>query len=103
MSSVPAGGRWRGNGMRRRIALAGELVECRAAGKREPEQPRRLVERLARGVVARAPDDAHVRGDATCDELRVAARDEQREERIFRIGSASRYAAKMWPCRWLTA
>src|SRR5262249_35159429 len=45
-----------GHAQRARIAAAGEALDRRAAGIAEPEELRDLVERLAGGVVARAPE-----------------------------------------------
>ena len=63
------------------VAGEGEVRERGAAGVRETEQRRDLVERLPRRIVHRLPEDA-VRPDRRdFDELGMSTRDEQREER----------------------
>src|SRR2546421_374727 len=46
-----------GEGDRSRVAGAAQPLECGAAGIREAEHACALVERLARGVVERTPED----------------------------------------------
>ena len=65
------------------VALARHPVDVRAAGERQPEHPGDLVERLARGVVDRRPEAAHVVRDVGDEQERgVPARDEQRQRRL---------------------
>ena len=63
----------------RRVRLRRGLLDGRAAGKAQVEQPRDLVERLARGVVQRAaqPSIAPVPGHQ--DQFRVPAGDDQHQ------------------------
>ena len=68
-------------GERLRVAVAGELLERRAAGERQAEQARALVERLAGGVVERAAEDVEGRVVLDAREQRVAAAGEQADER----------------------
>ena len=61
--------------------MLGERGQLRAAGIRETEQPRDLVERFARRVVERLADDPVTADAGHFDQLRVPARHEQRQER----------------------
>ena len=66
------------------IAFACERVDLRAAWIAQSQQTRGFIVGFAGGVVARAADDAHLRCRTDFDELRMAAGDEEREERIWR-------------------
>src|SRR5205085_4275726 len=66
---------------RLRVAVAGEALERRTAGERQPEQPRALVECLAGGVVERAPEDRERRVALDACEQRVPAARQQADER----------------------
>src|SRR5205085_9028237 len=58
--------------------------ERRSAGVTEPEQLGRLVERFARGIVLRLTQEPVLTYAIDSHQLRVAARDEQRDERKLR-------------------
>ena len=60
-------------------------LDRRAAGIRQAEQPADLVERLARGVVDRLAEEPVREVVAHLDEERVAARDDQGDEREDRL------------------
>src|SRR5690606_37198748 len=64
-----------------RIAGLGERRERWASGIRQRQEPRDLVERLPRRVVERLSDDPVPAETRDVDEQRMAAGDEQREER----------------------
>ena len=76
-----------GKAKRLGIALAREPVDLGAAWIAEPEQPRALVERLARGVVERRAEDLERRPVADREQQRVPpAREQARERRLVRVG-----------------
>ena len=62
-----------------RIALACQAVDRRTAGIAEPEEPRDLVERLARRVVDRLAEHAVLAVVVHRDEQRVPARHDERD------------------------
>ena len=82
---MPASARWRGNACAFGLPVARERVQLRTARIGQSEQPRGLVVRFTGGVVAGAADDVHIGCGANVDELRVAARHEEREKRIGRF------------------
>ena len=68
------------------IAVAREAVDLPAAGIAEAEEARALVERLARGVVARRAEHLAIGVRADVEEQRVpAAREEAEERRLERV------------------
>ena len=70
----------RGNATAGRVAVAGDAVDVRAARERQPEQPRDLVERLARRVVDRGAERRDRARDVRhVEQAGVPAGDEQRE------------------------
>ena len=71
----------------------------RAAGVGKAEQLGDLVERFARGVVARAAEQAVLSPRLDVEQQRVAARDEQRRERRHRVRDArARSRRGVLPC-----
>ncbi len=65
------------------LAVTRRAVDVRPARERQPEHPRDLVERLARGVVDRRAERSYVVGHVRHEEQRrVAARHEQRHRRL---------------------
>ena len=65
------------------VAVAGGAVDVGAAGERQPEQPRHLVERLAGRVVDRRPERLDVAGDVRDpQQTGVAAGHQQRQARL---------------------
>ena len=77
--------RWRGKADRLRIALTREPIDCRTTGKRQAQEPRGFIECLARRIVASSRDDTQRVWCVDVDELRMAARHEQREKGVFRL------------------
>jgi Fe-S cluster assembly protein SufD len=67
------------------VARARETIDLGAAGKRQPEEARGFIECFARGIVARFRDDAKIRRIVDGDDLRVTARDQEREKRVRRL------------------
>ena len=65
---------------RLRIALPGQRVDLGAAGVRQPEEPRTLVERLAGGVVERRAEPLERPVPPDGQQERVAAAREQADE-----------------------
>ena len=71
----------RGSAKRSGSPVSASARELRPARIRQPEQPCDLVEGFARRVVERLADDPVAAEPGDLDELRVAARHQQREER----------------------
>ena len=75
-SNVPSSRLPRGN------AIARRAVDVRAAGERQSEHPRDLVERLPRRVVDGRAERPYVGEVGDEQQRRVAAADEQRDTRV---------------------
>ena len=73
---------------RSRVGPGGEPVDLRTAGIAETEEFCHLVDALPRGVVARLPEDRQVERRRDAKQRRVAAGDDQREERQARAAGA---------------
>ena len=70
------------------VTLSRESIELRASRVAEPEQPRPLVERLARGIVEGRAEDLEARPVANVEQERVpSTREQARERRLEGIGS----------------
>src|SRR5439155_20306074 len=67
------------------VARAGQAIERRPARKPEAEHPRRLVESLARGVVARPADHLEAPVLRRADEVGVGAANHEAEERRLQV------------------
>ena len=81
----------------------GQALERRAAGERQAEHPRALVERLAGGVVERRAEHLEAvvvrrRARGTC-----GRRWRRGTRTAARTGPGRRKFAATWPCRWSTA
>src|SRR6185369_3646695 len=72
----------------RRVATLRELLELRAARVSEVQERGSLVERFARRVVERLAEERVTSDRVHAHELRVATRDEERDERKFGRGIA---------------
>ena len=81
-----------------RPARFGKCGERRTARIGQAEQVRRLVERLAGGVVERVAEQPIAADAGDLEELRVAARHEQRHERERGAGVPS-IGDSRWPSR----
>ena len=84
------------------IAEVGQPRQRRAAGIAEAEQLGRLVEGLAGGVVDGLAEQRVAADVVDAHQLRVAARDEQRDERKRAADRPTRNGDSRWPSRWCT-
>jgi len=74
----------------RRISPGRQPLDGGAPGISQPEQRRHLVERLARGIVAGRAEQAIAAPGRDVEQHRMAARDEQRDERRGELGILDR-------------
>ena len=80
----------------------GEPLEVRAAGERQAEQARALVERLAGGVVERRAEDLEARGGPRRARGTCGRRWRSGTGTAARTGPGARKFAATWPWRWST-
>ena len=69
----------------RGVAVCSDFLDRGPAGVAEAEQPRSLVERLAGGIVERSPKLLIAAVRCHQEQLRVATRDQQRQDREVRL------------------